>query len=84
MAKKKQKTLSLDYAQARIAVFSALRVLPEAKALRGVALHYARCRNKFGTEHPVTQEAEESLYRQMFTCYPEARRALSVLAAKED
>ena len=57
-------------------VLEMLHALPEAKAMRAAALHYAVKRDKHGPTHPLTRDAEENLYRQMFACHPVAARAL--------
>lgn len=59
--------------------FETLRALPEAKALRAAALHYAVKRDKYGRDHVLTEDAEENLYRQMFACHPVAAAALAAL-----
>lgn len=57
--------------------FEKIHALPEAKSLRAAAMHYVAKRDKFGPEHPLTRDAEENLYRQMFALHPVAARALA-------
>jgi len=71
-------------ANPRELAFTAVHALPEAKVFRAACLQYARARNRHGANHPTTRDAAEILYHQMFTLYPEARRALSLLTAEED
>lgn len=66
-----------------IAAFNVIHALPEAKALRAAALHYAHNREKRGVDHPLTRDAEENLYRQMFACHPSAHAALMALMEKK-
>ncbi len=54
-----------------------IHALPEAKAFRAAALHYAAYREKFGADHALTRDAEENCYRQMFALHPAAAKALA-------
>jgi len=67
-----------------VAAFEAIHALPEAKAMRAAALHYAAHRDKRGADHPLTRDAEENLYRQMFALHPPAARALTALMERKD
>ncbi len=60
-----------------VATFNKIHALPEAKALRAAAMHYVSSREKHGTSHALTRDAEENLYRQMFALHPVAARALA-------
>jgi hypothetical protein len=53
-----------------------IHALPEAKTVRAAALHYTFKRDKYGPAHPLTRDAEENLYRQMFALHPVATKAL--------
>lgn len=60
-----------------VSVLNKIHALPEAKALRAAAMHYVALRDKHGTEHALTRDAEENLYRQVFALHPAAARALA-------
>lgn len=62
-----------------VLAFEAIHALPEAKAFRAAALHYAAYREKYGKDHPLTLDAAENCYRQMFALHPCAVAALAVL-----
>lgn len=76
--------MSRDDDEAAAKALAAIHALPEAKALRSAALHYTSKRNKHGRGHPLTLDAEENLYRQMFALYPEAVKAMQALMGRKE